>query len=340
MSATADPWAVTEAEFPRDGLVGDWLRFAVRYAVLAPSSHNSQPWLFRVIGGTLELFADRTRALPVTDPHDRELVMSCGAALFHLRLALMHFGRRPVVHVLPDAHQPDLLARVELGPEEEPGADAEALFEAIPRRHTCRRPFEAPEVFPVLVEAFERDAKAEGALFIPAEGVNRRHEVAELVAQGDQRQFADVAFRRELAAWLHWNRTRSRDGMPGFALGQGDAASIVGPLAVRTFDMGDGRAAKDRELAEHSPLLAAIATRHDAPADWLAAGQALARVLLRATANNVAASYLNQPVELPDLRSLLAATLGTTFVPQLLLRMGYAPPPRATPRRPAEEVLL
>lgn len=343
MSATHDPWAVPAADFPRDALIGDRLRFATRYAVLAPSSHNSQPWLFHIVGGTLELFADRTRALPVVDPHDRELTMSCGAALFHLRVALQHFGQLPHVRTLPDRRHPDLLARVQLDADEavEYDPSLEALFEAIPNRRTFRKPFEPGAVFPVLVEEFERDAKREGVEFIPLTDAARRCQLAELVAEADRRQFAEAPFRRELAAWLHGNRTRSRDGMPGYALGLGELGAAVGPLAVRTFDMGQGRAARDRELADHSPLLAVIATPHDTPADWLAAGQALDRVLLRGTANGVAASYLNQPVEVADLRSILAAVLGTTLTPQLVLRLGLAPVelPPATPRRHAEEVL-
>ncbi len=343
MSAPHDPWTVNEADFPHDGLVGDWLRFATRYAVLAPSSHNSQPWLFHVIGGTLDLFADRARALPVCDPHDRELTISCGAALFHLRAALQHFGHPAHVKVLPDRYHPDLLARVQLDADEAPDPDPalEALFAAIPHRRTYRRAFEPGAVFPVLVEEFERDAKSEGAVFVPVADEGRRCQIAELVAEADRRQFASAAFRRELAAWLHWNRTRSRDGMPGYALGTGDLASLAGPLVVRTFDVGEGRAAKDRELADHSPLLAVIATPHDTPADWLAAGQALDRVLLRAAANGIGVSYLNQPVEVMELRSVLAVTLGTTFAPQVLLRMGLVPPgtPRPTPRRPVGDVL-
>lgn len=344
MFATHDPWTVPEAEFPRDGLVGDRLRFAARYAVLAPSSHNSQPWLFRVIGGTLELFADRTRALPVVDPHDRELTVSCGAALLHLRVALQHFGQVPHVKILPDRRNHDLLARVQFDVDEvaEPDPSLEALFAAIPSRRTYRRAFEPGDVFPVLVEEFERDAKREGAVFIPLVDEGRRQQLVELVAEGDRRQFASAAFRRELAAWMHWNRTRSRDGLPGYALEMGELEALVGPLAVRTFDLGEGRAAKDRELADHSPLLAVIATPHDTPADWLAAGQALSRVLLRGAANGVGASYLNQPVEVAELRSVLAAALGTVFVPQLVLRMGLVPPevPRPTPRRPAADVLI
>jgi hypothetical protein len=161
--------------------------------------------------------------------------------------------------------------------------------------------------------------------------------VVDLVMEGDRLQMADVHFRRELAHWVHPNRSQSRDGMPGYAFGVGDLASLVGPLLIRTFDTGASQAAKDHDLAVHSPLLAAIVSKDDTPADWLAAGRALTRVLLRATADGLTASYLNQPVEVPALRSRLAALLDTKGPPQLLLRLGHAPAARATPRRRLEE---
>jgi hypothetical protein len=95
--------------------VDDELRFAVEQAVLAPSSHNTQPWQFRLDGDTVELYADRHRVLHVIDPQDRELVISCGAALLNIELAIAHLGRAHDVEVFPEPGDPDLLARVTLG---------------------------------------------------------------------------------------------------------------------------------------------------------------------------------------------------------------------------------
>ena len=95
-----------------DGNTAAQLRQMVRHAVLAPSGYNSQPWLFRVLDDAVELLADRNRALPVTDPEGRELTISCGAALFHLRLAMRQFGMADKVILLPNSREPDLLARV------------------------------------------------------------------------------------------------------------------------------------------------------------------------------------------------------------------------------------
>lgn len=84
----------------------------VRKAVLAPSSHNTQPWLFQVAKSDIDLLADRTRALPVNDPEDRELTISCGCALMNLRVAAAHRRFRIEVQLVPDARELDWLARV------------------------------------------------------------------------------------------------------------------------------------------------------------------------------------------------------------------------------------
>ena len=164
-----------------------------------------------------------------------------------------------------------------------------------------------------------------------------RHAVAAWVSEGDRVQMADRQFKRELASWVHPNRARSRDGIPGYAFGFGDLMSLAGPFAIRTFNTGKGQAAMDRQLAEGSPVLAVLGTENDTPSDWLPAGQALASILLCARAENVWASFLNQPIEVPDLRPRLRETLGRTGFPQLPLRMGYGPGVRPTPRRPAAE---
>ena len=335
-----DPWTTDEAAFPRHAPPAERLRFLLNYAVLAPSGHNTQPWLFEVRDGTVTLRADRTRALPVVDPHDRELVISCGAALYNLRVAIRRFGYAAPVELLPDPAEPDLLATVRLGAAEPPTADDERRFAAIPLRRTNRRPFEARPLPAELITRLSAAAGEESAWLAVVEDESGRNAIADLISEGDRIQGADPSFRRELAAWIHPNRTRCRDGMPGFAHGFGDLMSRLGPFVIRTFDWGNGQAAKDRQLALGSPVLAVIGTAADDPRSWLQAGQALSSVLLLARADGVFASYLNQPTEIPDLRSRLAARLERGDYPQLVLRFGYGEPVRPTPRRPVAEVLL
>jgi hypothetical protein len=286
----------------------------------------------------VELYADRSRALPVVDPEDRALVIGCGAALFHLRLAMRHFGYADEVEIFPNPDEPDLLAEVRLGATYEATAEDHQLFEAIIERRTNRSPFQNREVPKVVLKTLEAAAAEEGVWLRTITDVATKNAVADLVAEGDRIQWSDRRFRRELAAWMHPNRTKSRDGIPGYAFGFGELMSLAGPLVMRTFDLGGGRAARDRELAEGSPVLAVLGTETDTPLEWLSAGQALGRVLLRARAEGIDASYLNQPIEVPELRPKLRDTIGASGLPQLLFRIGFGSEARPTPRRPVEEI--
>jgi hypothetical protein len=340
MSELWNPWEISERIFPKKGKPSDKLRYLLNYAVLAPSGHNSQPWLFKVVGEEVELHADRTRALPACDPEDRELVMACGAALLNLRVALRHFGYGGKVKTFPEKDDPDLLARVGFGAKHKPTAEDDLLFRAIPQRHTNRMPFEPRTVPDGVLSELNAAASKENAWLRLVLGESDRNKVADLVAEGDNIQMANSTFRRELAAWIHRNRAVSHDGMPGFALGLSGLTSNFAPIVVRTFDFGKGQAAKDRQLASGSPVLAVLGTEGNTTENWLSAGQALERVLLRGRAEGVWASFLNQPIEVPELLPRLKEALGVSGYPQLILRLGYGPNVKPTPRRTAGEVLM
>ncbi|HEV7264930.1 MAG TPA: hypothetical protein VGN83_08445 [Falsiroseomonas sp.] len=336
-----DPWAVDPAGFADCHGSGGRLRFLLNYAVLAPSGHNTQPWLFRLCGDALlELRADRSRALPVVDPQDRELTISCSAALANLRHAAAALGEQLEVAVLPDPGDRDLLAVIRaLGPC--PAAPASArLLRAITARRTTRFAF-APDPLPAPlrteVAAAAEEAGAARLHWFDTQG--QRRALAALVAEGDRIQMADPAFRHELSTWMRSRRGSGRDGMAGAAFGMPDLLTFAASLAVRTFDMGAGQAARDQELAEGAPALAVLATPGDTPDDWMAAGEALQRMLLAVTAGGFTASFLNQPIEVAALRPRLAAELATAGVPQMLLRIGRGPRPIPAARRPVREVL-
>ncbi len=336
-----EAWEIRASDFPADGSTADKFRFLLGYAILAPSGHNTQPWLFRLKKDAVELYADRTRALAVSDPDDRELLIACGAALLQLRVAMRRFGWRGDVVLHPEPDDPDLIARVRPGTSAAPSADETALFDAITRRRTNRRRFEMRDVPQSLLAQLASAASSESAWLSFVQDPHQKHAVAELIAAGDREQGGDRAFRREMAAWAHPGRARSRDGLPGFTYGVGDVPHFVGPTVLRTFEAGAaGEPATGEALAEGSPALAVLGTGSDAPQNWVVAGQALGRVLLRARVDDVHASYLNQPVEVADLRVKLRTLLGLSGFPQLVLRFGYGPEVAPTPRRALEDVIL
>lgn len=337
----ADTTSESRESFRNLEAAQDQFRCMLDHAVFAPSGHNTQPWLFRLGADHLDLIADRTRGLPVVDPYDRELTISCGAALDHLVTAGRHYGKKVTVEVSPDSTDADLLARCRITDEVTPSASDNALFESIPHRRTTRTKFENRELPEDVSERCIELAEQLGVELTLITDSAERSEIADLVAEGDRIQFADPRFRRELASWVHSRRGSSHDGMSGTGFGMPDFLSPIGALVIRTFDLGNGVAAGDQEkIVEGSPTLAVFSSPSDTLPHWLATGQALSRVLLALTDAGATASYLNPPVELEELRPRLRELIQCKGTPQLLMRFGYGPSAAPTVRREVDDVLI
>ncbi len=319
--------------------LGETLRQAIADALRAPSTHNSQPWRFRAHGHCVEVLADRTRALPVVDPDDRELTMSCGAALFHLRLALRARGLDVAVDYLPEKAEPDLIARLRVRPGHAPSRSEATLHGAIPSRHTSRGPYFGLTVPDELVERLRRDAEDEGAWLVPLASESQRIQLVALVMEADHVQWANPAFRRELASWMRPNDSNARDGIFGYAVGVDNVESHLAGMATRLLDRGSREAVRDRDLVEATPLMAVLGTNGDGRRDWVRAGEALDRVLLRAASEDLRAAFVNQAVESSDTRVRLGELTGRAGHPQVILRLGYGAGGQPSPRRPLSEVL-
>jgi len=334
-----DVWSVAPIDYPNAEPTEDQLRYLLRYAILAPSSHNAQPWLFRISESAVHLYADRARTLIVVDPADRQLHMGCGAALLNLRLALRRFGRSSIVTLMPWLKQRDYLARVRVGPPVTPTLRDHQLFDAIPQRHTSRKPFDLRPVSHMIFEELAAAAEAEGAWLVRLHPDDKLR-AAEIIAAADRKQFQDREFRSELAQWLVARGSRRRDGIPCTEKGFSGARSYAAPLIVRTFDRGDAVAAQDHDLATGSPLMVVLGTDGDKPVDWLRAGQAMQRMLLTARTHGLSASFLNQAIELDQMRPLIGTIAGRSGFPQLMLRLGYGPEAPSTRRRSLRDVLM
>lgn len=319
----------------RTGTPGPVLLDCLRAAAAAPSIHNSQPWLFRIHDDAVEVLADRRRRLAVLDPAGREQLISIGAAVFNLRVAIHAAGRRPSVALTPTPEDPDLVARVTIGPTVGASRTARALADAIPRRRTNRRPFADRPIPYGTMEELSGAATAEGAALLLIEPALRSGVLA-LTRTADNRMRQDPAYRAELAAWTAQAGSHRQDGVPRHALGPRDKDSA---LPLRDLGIGHGFPAATVEF-EPEPTLIALFTADDNATGWLRAGQALQRMWLTATLRGLALTPMTQLTEVSALRALLADSF-TGSAAQLVLRIGFPLwPALATPRRPVGEVLL
>jgi len=310
--------------------------YLIATAARAPSVHNTQPWRFGVGQYAIEMYADRRRKLRV-DPIGREMLISCGAALFGLRLAVRSLGYLPVVELLPDPARLGLLARVRIGAAEPMTARERQMLEALPRRHTHRGPF-APGPLPAgLLAGLQHDVLAEGGTLALVDPALAYQQLADIVDAAGRRQDLDPLAQAEVRRWSRDTADPARDGVPAHAF-PAEAGRQPGRLPQRDFDLGRGLGL----LATGGPPPAATAvllTPGDGRADWLRAGQALHRLLAHAASKWVFASLYTQPLEAAAIRALIRDRLALPGAPQMLLQLGLAHTTHATARRPSADLI-
>lgn len=337
-------WQIEPSEFPGRGSPRDVLAFLVRYGVLAPSGHNTQPWRFVLSDTHVDVVADTSRALRTVDPHDREMTMSCAAAAQTMFAALKAYGLSGDLAPLPQSDAPEVVARVTLFDEPASGAVDYEMLDAIASRRTVRRPYATTPVPAAVQTPMREAARGFGVELSLLEDAAMRDAVAELVVNADHIQFADPAFRRELASWMHPLTSPAGDGLAGPGFGFPDWATGIAATLFRHFDLGSAVARMDKPNVIGAPLLGVFATPGDTRAEWVASGRALAAVLHVLTMHGLVNAFLNQPVEVTSIRPKLAELTAPGRTPQLLSRFGYlkegvALPPHAA-RRPLDEVLI
>lgn len=312
------------------------VRQIVEDACRAPSVHNTQPWGWRWDGERLELWADRSRQLPVTDPDGRNLTISCGAALHHLQVASQALGWDAWVERCPDPARPDLLATVSLAHGRVEVQSLERLDDLRARR-TDRRRFTSWPLPDERLTALANEAASWGALVMPIFEQRTRDEVERVMALAEHLQRQDPAYAAELATWL---AREDSLGVPASSIPEPNPHRPEHPSRFRDGDLRDPVA--DRSGA--ADRLVAICTVQDTPADWLRCGEALSSLWLGTVRHGLSLLPMTQAVEMSETRGALRrALLGGMVVPQLVVRVGWQEYTRTplphTPRRPVDDVL-
>jgi hypothetical protein len=313
------------------------LRRVLELATLAPSVHNTQPWWWRVRHNVLELHADPDRQLHVADPHGRNMVISCGAALHQAEVAAGALGLQTEVARLPEGAPPGPLARITVHRTRSTATDEDRI-RLLEERRTDRRRFTSWPVAPTRLENLAGASAPYGVRAVPLYDVSARYRVGLLVSRAQAVQSRDPRVRAELDAWVDGPRTGQPDGEPLDVLPPERSSGDL-PTRFPGGILDDG----DRDLGGSDALMV-LTTPHDDPGAWLAAGEAMAAVWLAAADSGLSVVPLSQPLEVPETRvALQLDVLETLAVPQLLLRIGWQPISRSTlprsPRRPLDDVL-
>jgi len=308
-------------------------------AVWAPSVHNTQPWWFTADPGGLCLYADPARQLATADPDGREMLISCGAALFTARLALRAAGWIPEVQILPDPARPLLVARLTWRRRSARTGYERRLSAQVRLRRSHRGGFGPLPLAPELVALLQQSAARYGTVLQVITDEGTRAALAEAVQAAERAMQLDSARVRERAAWTSPPGSTRLDGVPATAY-PARAERTVPYFPAPDFARGRGwglppLSTVPGRFAGTVCLLAATA---DTPADWVSAGQALQRIVLTNAAWGVATALHSQPFELGWGNRLAGSRPG--LYPQLLLRMGATVQAAGGVRRPPASVLF
>jgi nitroreductase len=331
MSLSKNPWEISEQDFPYAGDIEDQLRFLLRFAILAPSARNSQPWFFRVRGNRVLLLADLARSQPVSDPNRRELYIALGCALENLLVAAEHLGFEHSVAYFPRPGQQDLAAMIAFRPGGTVSpARSGTTLDAIRRRRNEAGLFNSTPVPAHLQQRLTGCCIEPDLVVNLSEDILFHRWIDTLTMASDRADLGNPAFRMELQYWRSLSVFGSR-------LEEGMASNGKLPMNREAV------AVLDHLKVESAPVIGLIRGAGDTHFIQLKTGQVFERIWLTATALGVSINPMSQTMRRPELRSAVRELMPSVgWVPQHLFRVGYSgndPEPRA-PRRPLEEVLL
>jgi nitroreductase len=319
----------------RTAVSRDVVAEAVHRACRAPSVHNSQPWRFVDDADALQLFLDRDRLVD-TDSSGRQALLSCGAVLDHLTVAMAATGWTSHVDYYPNPNDDAHLASIDFTPMSFVTDAHRCRADAILTRRTDRLPFEAPSSWEA-VEVLLRRSVGNDLAQLDVLPDDARPRLAEASQLTESLRLYDSSYHAELAWWT--GPFGASDGIPQSSLisaAESDRVDIG-----RTFPVTHHRERRS-QVAEDAATVVVLSALDDTRRDILACGQALSVTLLEATMAGLATCPLTHMPELEASCDILRQLTGRAL-PQVVIRIGAAPAadtvPPPTPRRPLDEVL-
>jgi hypothetical protein len=309
----------------------------VRYATLAPSSHNTQCWKFSVVDKAITILPDYSRRTPAVDPDDHHLFVSLGCAAENLVQAALAHGLAGEARF--DAASDAV--RVTLAPAQ---ARTSPLFKAIPERQCTRGDYDGKPLSNEELRLLERAGTADGVRVLLLTDRSAMERVLDHVVQGNTAQMADPAFVKELKAWIRFNgadAVRTADGLYSVASGNPSIPTWIGELAFGLFFTPKSENDKYARQIRNSAGIAVFVGQAADKAHWVQVGRCYERFALQATALGIRNAFLNQPVEVPSVRPPFAAAIGLSGQrPDLVVRFGRGSALPASLRRPVQAVLV
>lgn len=328
-------WRHTDSRLANRNLLQ---RELVRYATLAPSSHNTQCWKFRLTENAIAILPDLTRRCPVVDPDDHHLFISLGCATENLVLAAQANGLNAVVTFEATATE---VIHVGL---ESMQAMRSPLFDAIPKRQSTRAEYDGKPLTNAELKLLEQAGTGNGVQVLLLTEKQSMEQVLEYVIQGNTAQINDPAFVAELKHWIRFSdaeAVRTGDGLFSRATGNPSVPRWLGSNLMGLLFTAKKENGKYAQQVRSSAGIAVFVSDASDKTHWLETGRCYQRFALQATALGIRNAHLNQAVEIAALRPQLSSFLAIgNRRPDLVVRFGRGPEMPRSLRRPVANVLV
>ena len=301
------------------------IKFLLRYAVLAPSTHNSQPWLFKVEKNSCKIYSNPEKNITEADPLGRDLHISFGCLIENLIVAadyfsifshLEYFGGRED-YLIAEVFFQNLDAPPKVKPE------LEKILDAIPKRVNARGIFEKKSISQEIVQKIVSKNDFSDLRIDIVQQPEKIDALARLTAEGLKMAYSHTSFRKEMSSWMNSSFSRRKEGIPGYSLRMPPLVSLVLPTLMRLFNMSRRVAFLNYQSISSAPVVCVISAEKNSPAIWLMVGRLFERIALTIGPSGLKASIFVASVEMGDLYKDVQKILDHERIPQFLFCLGY-----------------
>ena len=316
-----NPWKVNKKDFPANGGTIERMRFLLKYAVLAPSSLNTQPWEFKVTKNSITVLADKSRVLKSVDPTLRDFYISIGCAIANIIEAAKGLSLDTELKLNNDQSSPECAI---ISIKNKSNDDNDSLINFIPKRFSDKGRYNKKKIPKPTLDVLSNSLSKTCSVDITSEN-STRLKIIEYIVAADHKVMSNLKFRKEISHWLKPNFTNSKFGMPGFTMGLNLIQSIISPYLVRKLNkFADIQSKKDRELLLSSPYFGIISITTEDKMNLLEAGILYEKMCLYATKSSFRITPLSVILGYEEGRDRLRTVFGSNRDPVMFFRMGYS----------------
>ncbi len=332
------PWDIKKEDFPKNGSLKDKIKFVLGYAILAPSTHNSQPWLFKIKEDSCEIYYDPKLKIPQGDPLSRDLYISLGCLMENLVIASNYFGIfREIKVVLND----NFVAEIYFKEQGEQNQDLAYLVDIIPQRVNARGIFEdKPLQDDIQAEmmSLKKDGRIRTDFITSKEKIEK---IAAITAEGLKLAYKNPSFRKEMSGWMQNSLSAKKSGMPGYSLKMPFLLSFIIPTLVKFFDISPILARLNYKSLASAPFICIFSAEESIPSVWFETGRMAQRFMLQLNSKGIKTSIFVASIEMGNLYEKVQEVGRINLRPQFLFCAGYMKGTQEhSPRHALEDKLI